>query len=146
MKSGINIRKVLNKLNEIDFNIAKDRHAFGELYESILKELQSAGKSGEFYTPRAVIQFITDMVNPQMGEIVLDPACTLSCAGENRFFSLVSILAGRKGCTAEAVDSRQQTVNSKQWTVLRRDLAPPIARAFHSVYCLLSTVYCLRRA
>ena len=56
MKSGINIRKVLNKLNEIDFNIAKDRHAFGELYESILKELQSAGKSGEFYTPRAVTQ------------------------------------------------------------------------------------------
>ena len=48
MKSGINIRKVLNKLNEIDFNIAKDRHAFGELYEGILKELQSAGKSGEF--------------------------------------------------------------------------------------------------
>jgi type I restriction enzyme M protein len=53
MKSGINIRKVLNKLNEIDFNIAKDRHAFGELYETILKELQSAGKSGEFYTPES---------------------------------------------------------------------------------------------
>ncbi|MEO6907946.1 MAG: class I SAM-dependent DNA methyltransferase, partial [Abditibacteriaceae bacterium] len=74
MKSGINIRKVLNKLNEIDFNIAHDRHAFGELYESILKELQSAGKSGEFYTPRAVTQFITEMVNPQIGEKVLDPA------------------------------------------------------------------------
>ena len=51
MKSGINIRKVLNKLNELDFNVAKDRHAFGELYETILKDLQSAGKSGEFYTP-----------------------------------------------------------------------------------------------
>ena len=87
MKSGINIRKVLNKLNELDFNIAKDRHAFGELYESILKELQSAGKSGEFYTPRAVTQFITDMINPQMGEIVLDPACGtggfLTCAIEH---------------------------------------------------------------
>ena len=87
MKSGINIRKVLNKLNEIDFNIAKDRHAFGELYESILKELQSAGKSGEFYTPRAVTQFITDIINPQMGEIVLDPACGtggfLTCAIEH---------------------------------------------------------------
>jgi type I restriction enzyme M protein len=75
MKSGINIRKVLNKLNELDFNIAKDRHAFGEIYEGILKELQSAGKSGEFYTPRAVTQFITDMVNPQKGEKILDPAC-----------------------------------------------------------------------
>lgn len=87
MKSGINIRKVLNKLNEIDFNIAKDRHAFGELYETILKDLQSAGKSGEFYTPRAITQFITEMVNPQLGEKVLDPACGtggyLTCAIEH---------------------------------------------------------------
>jgi type I restriction enzyme M protein len=87
MKSGINIRKVLNKLNEIDFNIAKDRHAFGELYETILKELQSAGKSGEFYTPRAVTQFITDTIYPKIGEKVLDPACGtggfLTCAIEN---------------------------------------------------------------
>ncbi|MDO8366220.1 MAG: N-6 DNA methylase [Saprospiraceae bacterium] len=87
MKSGINIRKVLNKLNEIDFNIAKDRHAFGELYEGILKELQSAGKSGEFYTPRAITQFITDIINPQLGEKILDPACGtggyLTCAVEH---------------------------------------------------------------
>ncbi len=74
MKSGINIREVLNKLNELDFNVAKDRHAFGELYETILKDLQSAGKSGEFYTPRAITQFLTEMVNPQIGEKVLDPA------------------------------------------------------------------------
>ena len=87
MKSGINIRKVLNKLNEIDFNIAKDRHAFGELYESILKGLQSAGKSGEFYTPRAITQFITETLNPQLGEKILDPACGtggyLTCAIEH---------------------------------------------------------------
>ena len=75
MKSGTNIRKVLNKLNEIDFNTTKDKHAFGELYETILKELQSAGKSGEFYTPRAITEFITDMINPQLGEKILDPAC-----------------------------------------------------------------------
>jgi type I restriction enzyme M protein len=74
MKSGINIRKVLNKLNEIDFNVAKDRHTFGELYENILKELQSAGKSGEFYTPRAITSFITEIINPQLGEKMLDPA------------------------------------------------------------------------
>ena len=87
MKSGINIRKVLNKLNEMDFNIAKDRHAFGELYESILKGLQSAGKSGEFYTPRAITSFITEMINPQLGEKILDPACGtggyLTCAIEH---------------------------------------------------------------
>ncbi len=86
MKSGTNLRKVLNKLNEIDFNVAKDRHAFGELYETILKELQSAGKSGEFYTPRAVTQFVTDMVAPKLGEKILDPACGtggfLTCAIE----------------------------------------------------------------
>jgi len=75
MKSGTNIRKVLNKLSEMDFNIAKDRHAFGELYETILKGLQSAGKSGEFYTPRAITSFITEMINPQLGEKILDPAC-----------------------------------------------------------------------
>jgi len=87
MKSGTNIRKVLNKLNEIDFNIAKDRHAFGELYETILKELQSAGKSGEFYTPRAITTFITDMIDPKIGEKILDPACGtggyLTCAIEH---------------------------------------------------------------
>jgi type I restriction enzyme M protein len=87
MKSGINIRKVLNKLNELDFNVAKDRHAFGELYESILKELQSAGKSGEFYTPRAITQFLTEMINPQIGEKMLDCSCGtggfLTCAIEH---------------------------------------------------------------
>ncbi|MFD2717427.1 N-6 DNA methylase [Hymenobacter monticola] len=75
MKSGGNLRKVLNKLNEIDFNRAKDRHAFGDIYESILKGLQSAGKSGEFYTPRAVTNFICDILAPKLGETILDPAC-----------------------------------------------------------------------
>jgi type I restriction enzyme M protein len=87
MKSGINLRKVLNKLNEIDFNVAKDRHAFGEIYEGILKELQSAGKSGEFYTPRAITQFITNIVSPKIGEKVLDLASGtggfLTCAIEH---------------------------------------------------------------
>lgn len=75
MKSGINIRKVLNKLNEIDFNNTKDKHAFGDVYEGLLKDLQSAGKSGEFYTPRAITQFITHILDPKLGEKVWDPAC-----------------------------------------------------------------------
>lgn len=87
MKSGTNIRKVLNKLNEMDFNVAKDRHAFGELYETILKGLQSAGNSGEFYTPRAITSFITEMINPQLNEKILDPSCGtggyLTCAIEH---------------------------------------------------------------
>lgn len=75
MKSGTLLRQVINKLNEIDFNSNNDKHLFGEIYETILKELQSAGNSGEFYTPRAITQFMTDMINPKLGEIVFDPAC-----------------------------------------------------------------------
>ena len=75
MKSGTILRQVINKLNEIDFNNSKDKHMFGDVYESFLKELQSAGKSGEFYTPRAIVQFLTDMVDPQLGEKILDTSC-----------------------------------------------------------------------
>ncbi|MCR9062885.1 MAG: type I restriction-modification system subunit M [Cytophagales bacterium] len=75
MKNGTLFRQVINEINKIDFNSSKDRHLFNDIYESILKELQSAGSSGEYYTPRAVTQFMVDMVNPQLGEKVLDPAC-----------------------------------------------------------------------
>ncbi len=75
MKSGIHLRQVINKLNEIDFNNSKDLHLFGQIYETFLSELQSAGTLGEFYTPRAITQFMAEMVNPQLGESLLDPAC-----------------------------------------------------------------------
>jgi type I restriction enzyme M protein len=74
MKSGHLLRQVITKLNAIDFNRQAERHQFNDLYEKILKDLQSAGNAGEFYTPRAVTQFMVDMVNPQLGEVVLDPA------------------------------------------------------------------------
>ena len=74
MKSGHLLRQVINKLNAIDFNRQSERHQFNDLYEKILKDLQSAGNAGEFYTPRAVTQFMVDMVNPQLGEVLLDPA------------------------------------------------------------------------
>ncbi len=75
MKNGILVRQVVNKINELDFTTAEDRHQFNDIYETILKELQNAGSAGEFYTPRPVTQFIVDMVNPKLGDIVLDPAC-----------------------------------------------------------------------
>lgn len=75
MKDGIQLRKVINRINELDFNAYADRHAFGEIYETILKGLQSAGNAGEFYTPRAVTDFIIQMINPQLGETVADFAC-----------------------------------------------------------------------
>lgn len=75
MKNGTILRQVINELNRIDFNKAEDRHVFGDIYETILRDLQSAGDYGEFYTPRALTEFITEMVNPRLGEKILDPAC-----------------------------------------------------------------------
>ncbi len=75
MKNGTLMRQVINRINGIDFNASDDRHMFGDIYEKLLKDLQSAGNAGEFYTPRAVTQFIVEQVNPQLGETVLDPAC-----------------------------------------------------------------------
>ena len=75
MKNGTIIRQVVNKLNEIDFNASEDRHMFGDIYEGLLRDLQSAGNYGEFYTPRAVTEIMTEIINPRLGEKVLDPAC-----------------------------------------------------------------------
>lgn len=75
MKDGVLIRQVVNVLNEIDLTDFQTRHAFNEIYETILKDLQSAGKSGEFYTPRAVTDFIVKMVDPKIGQTVADFAC-----------------------------------------------------------------------
>lgn len=75
MKNGTLFRQVINKIHEIDFNNSAESHLFNDIYETILRELQSAKSSGEFYTPRAVTQFMTDIINPQLGETVLDPAC-----------------------------------------------------------------------
>jgi type I restriction enzyme M protein len=76
MKSGTLLRQVINKLNEgINFNRTEDRHLFGEIYEQILRDLQSAGNEGEYYTPRAVTQFMVERTNPRLGEIIFDPAC-----------------------------------------------------------------------
>ena len=75
MKSGTLMRQVINKINEIDFNKTDDMNLFGDIYEQILKDLQSAGNAGEFYTPRAVTRFMVDMVDPKLGEKMLDPAC-----------------------------------------------------------------------
>ena len=76
MKSGHLIRQVINKLQEgIDFNRSDQRHELGDIYEQILKDLQSAGNAGEFYTPRAVTEFMVNRVDPQLNETVMDPAC-----------------------------------------------------------------------
>ncbi len=88
MKSGTLLRQVINTIEEdVDFNSSTDRHLFNDIYEKILADLQSAGNAGEYYTPRAVTQFMVDILNPQLGETVLDPACGtggfLTCAIEH---------------------------------------------------------------
>ena len=75
MKDGVLLRQIINVIDDIDFGDYNESHAFGEIYETILKELQSAGSSGEFYTPRAVTEFMAMMIQPQVGEVMADLAC-----------------------------------------------------------------------
>ncbi len=76
MKSGTLLRQVINRINkDVDFTEVRSAHLFNGLYEGMLKDLQSAGKAGEFYTPRPVTRFIVKMIAPKLGESVLDPAC-----------------------------------------------------------------------
>lgn len=84
MKSGQLMRQVINKINGVDFNNLAERQHFGDIYEQVLNDLQSAGNAGEYYTPRAVTAFMTDRIDPMPGEVLLDPACGtggfLTCA------------------------------------------------------------------
>ena len=75
MKDGVLLRQVINVIDELDLTDYEESHAFGEIYESILRELQSAGSSGEFYTPRAVTDFMAKMIEPRIGEVCADFAC-----------------------------------------------------------------------
>ena len=84
MKSGQLMRQVVNKINLVDFNNLAERQHFGDIYEQVLNDLQSAGNAGEYYTPRAVTAFMIDRIDPKPGEILFDPACGtggfLTCA------------------------------------------------------------------
>ena len=118
MKSGQLIRQVVNKINEISFNRSTDRHTFGDIYEQILKDLQSAGNAGEFYTPRAVTQFMVDIINPQLGDMVLDPAC-----GTGGFLS----------CTIEHL--RKQTNTPQDWESLQKTINGVEKKALPHLLC-----------
>ena len=75
MKDGVLLRQVINVIDDLDLSDYEESHAFGDIYESILKELQSAGSAGEFYTPRAVTDFMAQMIQPKIGETMADFAC-----------------------------------------------------------------------
>jgi type I restriction enzyme M protein len=84
MKSGQLMRQVINKISSVDFNDLAERKHFGDIYEQLLNDLQSAGNAGEYYTPRAVTAFMVDRIDPRPGETLFDPACGtggfLTCA------------------------------------------------------------------
>jgi type I restriction enzyme M protein len=104
MKDGVLLRQVVNVINEIQFEDYEERHVFGEIYETILRSLQSAGNAGEFYTPRAVTDFVARMIAPVLGEKIADFAC-----GTGGFFiSALTILEPQVKTTAQ----RKQYVNS----------------------------------
>jgi type I restriction enzyme M protein len=75
MKSGQLMRQVINKISGVDFNDLAERKHFGDIYEQLLNDLQSAGNAGEYYTPRAVTAFMVDRIDPKPGEILFDPSC-----------------------------------------------------------------------
>ncbi len=110
MKNGTIIRQVLNKLNEIDFNNSQDRHIFGDIYENILRDLQSAGNYGEFYTPRALTEIMTELLDPQLHETLLDPAC-----GTGGFLTCAIEHIRRQGVnTADALRTLQANVRGSE--------------------------------
>lgn len=75
MKDGILLRQVANVIDEVDFTDSEERHTFNDIYENILKDLQSAGNAGEYYTPRALTDFIATMLQPKITDKVADFAC-----------------------------------------------------------------------
>lgn len=112
MKSGTTFRQAINKLNEIDFNSSKEHHIFNVIYEEVLQGLAAKKDTGEFYTPRAVTQFIVDMVNPRLGERIADPAC-----GTGGFLV----------CSVEHLKKQEKSVEDRQklqTTILGSELKP----------------------
>ncbi|MCM1331244.1 MAG: type I restriction-modification system subunit M [Bacteroides sp.] len=113
MKDGILLRQVINVINEIEFDDAQDRHMFGDIYEGILKELQSAGNAGEFYTPRALTDFMVQTLNPQLGETFGD-----FTSGTGGFLtSALKYLQPQIKTTADG-DKYQKSVIGQEWKPL----------------------------
>jgi len=119
MKSGTLLRQVINTIQQdVDFNSSTDRHLFNDIYEKILSDLQSAGNAGEYYTPRAVTQFMVDIINPQLGEKILDPAC-----GTGGFLTCAIGHLDRQIKTAEDKETLHKTIHGVEKKPLPHMLA-----------------------
>ena len=110
MKNGTLLRQVVNIVNEIEFDDADDRHTFGDIYEGILKDLQSAGNAGEFYTPRALTDFIVMMLDPKLGETFGD-----FTSGTGGFLPLLSIIWLKASVLPKMGEKLQNAVVGQEW-------------------------------
>lgn len=113
MKNGILLRQVINVINEIEFDDAQDRHLFGDIYEGILRGLQSAGNAGEFYTPRALTDLIITILNPKLGETVGD-----FTSGTGGFLTSALNHLRKQVNTAEDQRKYQNSVIGQEWKPL----------------------------
>lgn len=113
MKNGTLLRQVINVINEIEFDDAQDRHLFGDIYEGILKDLQSAGNAGEFYTPRALTDFIVEMLHPRLGEVFGD-----FTSGTGGFLTSALKYLEPQIKTAEDGNLYQNAVMGQEWKPL----------------------------
>ena len=105
MKDGVLLRQVVNVIDQLNFSDYEESHAFGEIYEAILKEMQSAGSAGEFYTPRALTDFMAEIIEPQIGEKMADFAC-----GTGGFITSWLKSLYKKATTAEAIEAWAQSI------------------------------------
>lgn len=113
MKNGTLLRQVVNVVDEIDFSDAEDRHTFGDIYEGILKDLQSAGNAGEFYTPRALTDFIVEMLDPKLGEKMADLT-----SGTGGFLTSVLSYTEKQKHTPQDIELWQHSVYGQEWKPL----------------------------
>jgi type I restriction enzyme M protein len=113
MKSGQLMRQIVNKISGVDFNDLAERKHFGDLYEQLLNDLQSAGNAGEYYTPRAITAFMVDRIDPRPGEILFDPSCGtggfLTCALRHLRERYVTTVADE-----QAIQTSLRAVEKKQ--------------------------------
>lgn len=107
MKNGNLLRAVIDKINELELESLDERHAFGDFYETLLKDLQSAGNAGEFYTPRSVTEFMVKMTDPKLGERIIDPAC-----GTGGFLT----------CAIDHINKNYVKDDSQAYSVLQRQI------------------------
>lgn len=113
MKNGICLRQIINIIDEIDFSDAEDRHTFGDIYEGILKDLQSAGNAGEFYTPRALTDFMVKILQPKLGESFGD-----FTSGTGGFLTSALNYLQEQVKTTEDLENLQKAVIGQEWKPL----------------------------